>query len=166
MHSAGSTSHFLRTLEGIVIDARDRFHDRRPWSGTGSEPRSVAFSFSSSRRAGSILDSFWSITRGTGRMLRKIMTPSMRVPMIEASARSDRYPFFGGSAILVRERITLVTYIHRRHTRFLNNQRTGHIWFTRTKMIICPIKTYTKTLLHNGKRMRCRLISRRKSLNY
>lgn len=30
-------AHFPRTLEGIVIDAQDRFHSRRPRPGTGSE---------------------------------------------------------------------------------------------------------------------------------
>jgi len=44
-------------------------------------------------------------------MLRKIMTPSMRVPTIEASVRAIVIPFSEDRIILVREWITLVTYI-------------------------------------------------------
>lgn len=78
MHSASSTLHFPHVLEEISLSTR------RIDSTTvaGNRFRGfVAFSFSSSQRLEpSSVDSFWSIKRGTGRMLRKIMSPSTRAP--------------------------------------------------------------------------------------
>jgi hypothetical protein len=107
-HSArSSTSHFPRALEGIVIDAQDRFHGRRPWS---REPVPQP-------RPGCVFV-FLLFDSNPGRLVLVDYAPDWQDVAQDhdsLDARSDdrglgtcdRYPFFRGSAILVRASILL-----------------------------------------------------------